>query len=90
MKNSEWSGSYFPNFVMEGIQSLYFTSNRPLHTIHEHVPVLLAVNSGASSLQREQETYELSQGTSVLLPPGRQGGRDGRVWTATAHIYADD
>jgi len=70
MKNSEWSGSYFPNLAMEGIQSLYFTSNRPLHTIHEHVSVLLAVSSGAGSLQREQETYKLSQGTSVLLPPG--------------------
>lgn len=70
MKSSEWSGSYFPNLAMEGIQSLYFTSNRPLHTIHEHVPVLLAVSSGAGSLQREQETYELSQGTSILLPPG--------------------
>ncbi|WP_313641864.1 hypothetical protein [Paenibacillus sp.] len=47
---------------------MYGTSNLPRVQIHENLTVLLAVAAGKGSLEVDNLTYELTEGSVVLLP----------------------
>ncbi|MFD0714660.1 helix-turn-helix domain-containing protein [Paenibacillus sp. GCM10027626] len=66
--DSEWEESYFPLYASSGVVSLYGTSNLPMHTINEPLTVVIAMASGKGSLQADNRTYELEEGSVVLLP----------------------
>ncbi|WP_229691986.1 helix-turn-helix domain-containing protein [Paenibacillus radicis (ex Gao et al. 2016)] len=65
---SEWEESHFPLYTADSIQSVYSTSNRPLHHIHERLSVLIAIVSGKGSLKTNDQMYELTEGSVILLP----------------------
>ncbi|MEC0180747.1 helix-turn-helix domain-containing protein [Paenibacillus peoriae] len=65
---SEWAESHFPLYTADSIYSLYCTSNFPMYTIHENVTVLIAIASGRGTLQADDQTYELVEGSVMLLP----------------------
>ncbi|WP_068496903.1 AraC family transcriptional regulator [Paenibacillus kribbensis] len=65
---SEWAESHFPLYTADSIHSLYCTSNLPMYTIHESVTMLIAIASGKGTLQVDDQTYELMEGSVILLP----------------------
>jgi len=68
---SEWAESHFPLYTAISIHSLHGTSNLPVYTIHESTTVLLAIAAGKGSLNVEDDqSFELSEGSVVLLPAG--------------------
>lgn len=67
---SEWTESRFPLYTAVGIQSLYGTSSSPLHKIHEELTVLIGVAGGKGILSIDDRTFELVEGTVMLLPAG--------------------
>ncbi|REK75609.1 helix-turn-helix domain-containing protein [Paenibacillus paeoniae] len=66
--DSEWIPSNFPSYTSAGIISLYGTSNLPIYPINESSTVLIALASGKGRLQLDDESYELSEGSVLLLP----------------------
>lgn len=64
----EWAESHFPLYSAGSIQSMYGTSNLPRVQIHENLTVLLAVAAGKGSLEVNNLTYELTEGSVILLP----------------------
>ncbi|AIQ34482.1 AraC family transcriptional regulator [Paenibacillus sp. FSL R5-0345] len=64
----EWAESHFPLYSAGSIQSMYGTSNLPRAQIHENLTVLLAVAAGKGSLEVNNLTYELTEGSVILLP----------------------
>ncbi|RXZ78833.1 helix-turn-helix domain-containing protein [Paenibacillaceae bacterium] len=70
MKNdvSEWAESHFPLYTAFGVQSLYGSSNLPVHKINESLTVLIAIASGEGSLWIDDQTYDLAEGSVLLLP----------------------
>lgn len=64
----EWAESHFPLYTADSIQSMYGTSNLPSAQIHENLTVLLAITAGKGSLEVNNLTYELMEGSVVLLP----------------------
>ncbi|OBZ17992.1 helix-turn-helix domain-containing protein [Bacillus sp. FJAT-26390] len=65
---SEWAESHFPLYTADNILSVYSTSNLPLYEINERSTVLIAIASGKGSLQANDDTYELTAGSVILLP----------------------
>ncbi len=65
---SEWAESHFPLYTADSIRSLYSTSNLPMYKIHESVAVLIAIASGKGTLRINDQTYELIEGSVILLP----------------------
>jgi AraC-like DNA-binding protein len=70
MKNvvSEWAESHFPLYTIGSIQSLYSTSSQPMHKIHESLNVILAIAGGKGTFRINDQTYELAEGSVILLP----------------------
>lgn len=64
----EWAESHFPLYTTDSIQSIYGTSNLPRVQIDENRTVLLALAAGSGSLEINNQTYELTEGSVVLLP----------------------
>ncbi|WP_042163252.1 AraC family transcriptional regulator [Paenibacillus gorillae] len=64
----EWEASHFPLYTADSIHSVYSTSSRPLHHIHEHLSVLIAIVSGKGSLKTSDQVYEVTEGSVILLP----------------------
>nr|WP_233168448.1 AraC family transcriptional regulator [Paenibacillus roseus] len=58
---------------MNSIDSLYGTANLPTHTLQENAAVLVAIASGKGSLNIAEQTYELIEGSVVLIPAFQQG-----------------
>ncbi|OCT16061.1 AraC family transcriptional regulator [Paenibacillus pectinilyticus] len=65
---SEWAESHFPLYTADSIHSLYSTSNLRLYKIKESLSVLLAIAGGKGMLRTEEQTYELVEGSVLLLP----------------------
>ncbi|MBB6695228.1 AraC family transcriptional regulator [Cohnella xylanilytica] len=65
----EWEESRFPLYAADRIQSLYGSSNRPMHAIDEELTVLIAIAGGEGMLKVGDKSYELTEGSAVLLPP---------------------
>lgn len=65
---SEWAESHFPIYTADSIHSLYSTSNIPQYKINENLTVLLAIAGGTGSLRVSDQTYELTEGSVILLP----------------------
>ncbi|TXK85064.1 helix-turn-helix domain-containing protein [Paenibacillus sp. N3.4] len=66
--DSEWAESHYPYYMADRIQSLYSTSNIPIYKINESVTVLIAIAGGQGILRINDQTYELAQGTVILIP----------------------
>jgi len=66
--SSEWAESRFPNYAAVSIQALYCGSDMPIYNFCSELPLLLAVSSGTGSLQTQERTYELTEGSAVFLP----------------------
>ncbi|WP_338552774.1 helix-turn-helix domain-containing protein [Paenibacillus sp. KS-LC4] len=64
----EWAESHFPLYTAASIQSLYSTSNMPMHKINEEAASLLAIASGKGVLTLNDQTFELTEGNLILLP----------------------
>ncbi|WP_256762158.1 helix-turn-helix domain-containing protein [Cohnella sp. WQ 127256] len=66
--DSEWAESRFPLYTADNIHSLYSTSNLPMYTINEKLTVLIAIAGGKGILKVGDQTYELAEGSVLLLP----------------------
>jgi len=69
---SEWAESRFPFYTAEHIQSLYSTSNLSRYRILESDAILIAIAEGKGQLKAGEQSFELSVGSVVLLPPNRE------------------
>lgn len=67
---SEWAEFRFPLYTAVQIRSLYGTSNLPAHKIHEEFAVLIGLAGGKAVLRIGDQTFELAEGTVILLPAG--------------------
>ncbi|UKS26936.1 helix-turn-helix domain-containing protein [Paenibacillus sp. HWE-109] len=65
---SEWAASHFQLYILESIHSLYSTMNKPVYQIKENVPVLIAAAGGKAVLTVQGHSYELTEGSVILLP----------------------
>ncbi|NOU99111.1 AraC family transcriptional regulator [Paenibacillus planticolens] len=65
---SEWAESHFPLYTADSIVSLYSTSSMPLFTINERLTVLIAIAGGKGILRTKSQTYDLMEGSVILLP----------------------
>ncbi|WP_068784609.1 AraC family transcriptional regulator [Paenibacillus phocaensis] len=67
---SEWAEFRFPIYTAVQIRSLYGTSSLPMHKIHEEFAVLIGIAGGKAVLGIEDQSFELAEGTVILLPAG--------------------
>ncbi|MFC3801566.1 helix-turn-helix domain-containing protein [Cohnella sp. GCM10012308] len=65
---SEWEESRFLLYTVDTIHSLYSTSNTPAYKMNERLPVLIATAGGRGVLRTVDGSYELAEGSVVLLP----------------------
>ncbi|ANY67770.1 AraC family transcriptional regulator [Paenibacillus sp. BIHB 4019] len=64
----EWAESHFPLYAAASIHSLYSTSNMPIYKINENAASLLGIASGKGTLMMNDQTYELTEGSVIVLP----------------------